>query len=139
MTISDLDSLKAALSARMDHFAGVGCRLADISFGSPDFTVWDPDLAQSALAKVLAGGVADGKETAAYQSYVMDFVGGEFAASDSGEIQMTEYGISGTLDITNSTATGFADVNNGLWNELNNNTKEPTKKFTITVDGVKAQ
>ncbi len=79
VTISDLDSLKAALSARMDHFAGVGCRLADISFGSPDFTVWDPDLAQSALAKVLSGGVADEKETAAYQSYVMDFVGGEFA------------------------------------------------------------
>ena len=62
------------------------------------------------------------------------------ASTDKAAIQMhTEYGISGTLDITNSTATGFADVNNGLWNELNNNTKEPTKKFTITVDGVKAQ
>ena len=62
------------------------------------------------------------------------------ASTDKAAIQMhTEYGISGTLDITNSTATGFAAVNNGLWNELNNNTKEPTKMFTITVDGVKAQ
>ena len=62
------------------------------------------------------------------------------ASTDKAAIQMhTEYGISGTLDITNSTATGFADVNNGLWNELNNNTKEPTAKFAVTVDGVKAQ
>ena len=62
------------------------------------------------------------------------------ASTDKAAIQMhTEYGISGTLDITNSTATGFAAVNNGLWNELNNNTKEPTTKFAVTVDGVKAQ
>ena len=51
----------------------------------------------------------------------------------------TEWGISGTLDIKNSTATGFAAVHNGLWNELNNNTKEPTTKFAVTVDGVKVQ
>ena len=62
------------------------------------------------------------------------------ASTDKAAIQMhTEWGISGTLDITNSTATGFAAVNNGLWNELNNNTKEPTTKFAVTVDGVKAQ
>ena len=62
------------------------------------------------------------------------------ASTDKAAIQMhTEYGISGTLDITNSTATGFAAINNGLWNELNNNTKEPTTKFAVTVDGVKAQ
>lgn len=48
----------------------------------------------------------------------------------------TECGISGTVDITNSTATGFANINNGLWNELNNNTKVPTDNFDITVDGV---
>ncbi|HIR38294.1 MAG TPA: hypothetical protein IAC93_07995 [Candidatus Limisoma gallistercoris] len=59
------------------------------------------------------------------------------ASTDKAAIQMhTEWGISGTLDITNSTATGFAAVNNGLWNELNNNTKEPTNKFKVTVDGV---
>ena len=59
------------------------------------------------------------------------------ASTDKAAIQMhTEYGISGTLDITNSTATGFAAVHNGLWNELNNITKEPTTKFAVTVDGV---
>ena len=62
------------------------------------------------------------------------------ASTDKAAIQMhTEWGISGTLDIKNSTATGFAAVHNGLWNELNNNTKEPTTKFAVTVDGVKVQ
>ena len=62
------------------------------------------------------------------------------ATTDKAAIQMhTELGISGTLDITNCTATGFADVNGGLWNELNNTTKVPTYNFTITVDGETVQ
>lgn len=62
------------------------------------------------------------------------------ATTDKAAIQMhTELGISGTLDITKCTATGFADVNGGLWNELNNNTKVPTYNFTITVDGETVQ
>ena len=62
------------------------------------------------------------------------------ASTDKAAIQMhTEHGIYGTLDITKSTATGFAAVNNGLWNELNNSSKEPTTKFDVTVDGVKVQ
>ena len=57
-------------------------------------------------------------------------------ATDKAAIQMhTELGISGKLAINNSTATGFAAINNGLYNELNNNTKVPTHKFNITVDG----
>lgn len=60
------------------------------------------------------------------------------ASTDKAAIQMhTEYGISGTVDIVNSTATGFANINGGLWNEVNNNTKVPTDNFEITVDGVK--
>lgn len=58
------------------------------------------------------------------------------ASTDKAAIQMhTELGISGTLDITRCTATGFADVNGGLWNEINNGNGTPTNKFTITVDG----
>ena len=57
-------------------------------------------------------------------------------ATDKAAIQMhTELGISGKLAINNSTATGFAAINNGLYNELNNSTKAPTHKFNITVDG----
>ena len=62
------------------------------------------------------------------------------ASTDKAAIQMhTEWGISGTLDIKNSTAAGFAAVHNGLWNELNNSSKEPTTEFDVTVDGVKVQ
>ena len=58
------------------------------------------------------------------------------ASTDKAAIQMhTEYGISGKLAINECTATGFADINDGLFNELNNNTKVPTNKFAITVDG----
>lgn len=46
----------------------------------------------------------------------------------------TEWGISGTVRINNCTATGFLDKNGGLWNELNNNTKEETYKFNIYVN-----
>ncbi len=56
------------------------------------------------------------------------------SSTDKAAIQMhTEYGISGTLDIVNSTAIDFKDVNNGLWNEVNNQTQEVTNKFTVTV------
>ena len=59
------------------------------------------------------------------------------SATDKAAIQMhTELGISGNVKISETTATGFAAINNGLWNELNNNTKVETDKFDIWVDGV---
>ena len=56
-------------------------------------------------------------------------------------IQMhTESGIKGKLSITNSSATGFdSSINNGLWNEINNNTKVHTTLFNVTVDGNQVQ
>ena len=58
------------------------------------------------------------------------------SATDKAAIQMhTELGIFGNVKITDTTATGFADINGGLWNELNNNTKVATDKFDIWVDG----
>ena len=47
----------------------------------------------------------------------------------------SELGINGTVNITNSTATGFADHNGGLWRDVNNNTGINNKNFTVTVDG----
>ncbi len=59
------------------------------------------------------------------------------SATDKAAIQMhTELGIYGNVKISETTATGFAAINNGLWNELNNNTKVETDKFDIWVDGV---
>ncbi|MBO5831137.1 MAG: hypothetical protein J6R01_05990 [Alistipes sp.] len=58
------------------------------------------------------------------------------SATDKAAIQMhTELGISGNVKITETTAAGFANINGGLWNELNNNTKVATDKFDIWVDG----
>lgn len=56
-------------------------------------------------------------------------------------IQMhTEWGIFGTLTIKNTTVTGFdSSINGGLWNDINNSTKTPTKKFTVIVDDVTVQ
>ena len=49
----------------------------------------------------------------------------------------TELGIYGTLTVTNTTAEGFdSSLNGGLWNELNNSTKEVTNYFVKTIDGV---
>ena len=57
--------------------------------------------------------------------------------TDKAAIQMhTERGISGTLNINDCTATGFIKKNDGLWNEVNNNNKQETDLFDITVDGV---
>jgi hypothetical protein len=47
----------------------------------------------------------------------------------------TEFGIYGTLTMNRCEATGFIANNNGLWRELNNNTKVDTKKFTKVIDG----
>ena len=58
------------------------------------------------------------------------------ASQDRGKAAVeihSELGTSGTLTITNSTATGFKTA--GLWQELNNGTKVATHKFTTTVDG----
>ncbi|MDD6778921.1 MAG: hypothetical protein PUD91_07840 [Bacteroidales bacterium] len=61
----------------------------------------------------------------------------EFTASqDLGKAAVeihSERGTSGTLTITNSTATGFNTA--GLWQELNNGTKVATHNFATTVDG----
>ena len=58
------------------------------------------------------------------------------ASQDRGKAAVeihSELGTSGTLTITNSTATGFKTA--GLWQELNNSTKVATHNFTTTVDG----
>ena len=60
--------------------------------------------------------------------------------TDKCAIQMhTEWGISGTLNINNCTATGFQDKNNGLWYEVNNSTHNQTMNFNIFVNGEQVQ
>ena len=81
---------------------------------------------------------------AAY-TYAAEVVNCTFTASAtiSGKaaVQMhTEKGIKGNLSISGSTATGFdSSINGGLWNEVNNTTKERTTNFNVTVDGTPVQ
>ncbi|MDO4270994.1 MAG: glucuronate isomerase [Eubacteriales bacterium] len=77
--IRTLDDVKQALAARMEYFAACGCRLSDHSFGSPDFTVWDESAAEQAVHKALTGEPLLDYEAMAYQSAVMDFLGGLYA------------------------------------------------------------
>ena len=77
--IRTIDDVKQALAQRIEYFAGVGCRLSDHSFGSPDFTVWDESAAEEAMRKALAGEQLLDYEVAAYQSYMMDFLGEQYA------------------------------------------------------------
>ena len=80
-------------------------------------------------------------------NYTLNVKDCKFTASDSSTdkaaVQMhTEYGIHGNVTINNCTATGFkanALSPEGLWWEGNNNTKVPTKNFTIKVDGTTVQ
>ena len=73
--IRTIDDVKEALRRRADFFAESGCRLSDHSFGSPDFTVWDESAAEEALAKALKGEELLDYEVAAYQSFMMDYLG----------------------------------------------------------------
>ena len=81
------------------------------------------------------------------ENYTLNVKDCKFTASDSSTdkaaIQMhTEWGIHGNVTINNCTATGFKTNTlspEGLWWEGNNNSKVPTKNFTITVDGTTVQ
>ena len=81
------------------------------------------------------------------KNYTLNVKDCKFTASDSSTdkaaVQMhTECGIHGNVTINNCTATGFkanALSPEGLWWEGNNNTKAPTKNFTIKVDGTTVQ
>lgn len=77
--IRTIDDVKQALANRIDYFASCGCRLSDHSFGSPDFTVWDESAAEEAMQKALFGDELLDYEVAAYQSYLMDFLGEQYS------------------------------------------------------------
>lgn len=77
-----IDDVKQALANRIDYFASCGCRLSDHSFGSPDFTVWDESAAEEAMQKALSGEELLDYEVAAYQSFLMDFLGEQYSDHD---------------------------------------------------------
>lgn len=105
--IRTLDDIKQALADRVSYFASCGCRLSDHSFGAPDFTVWDERAAEAAVSKALAGQRPSEHETAAYQSVMMDFLGGLYA--DNGFTMQLHIGAIRNLNTQRFRALG-ADV-----------------------------
>lgn len=79
VSIQSIEDIRQALLNRMEYFAACGCKLSDHSFGSPDFTIWDEAAAETAVNKALAGEIPSEHEACAYQSLMMDYLGGLYA------------------------------------------------------------
>lgn len=77
--IASFGDLVQALERRAAFFKETGCFLADQSFSSPDFTRRDPQLAQSALRRLLAGDAIPADELAAYKTELMLSLGRLYA------------------------------------------------------------
>ena len=89
---------------------------------------------------VKKGVVMYSEGTAVYNLTVNNCTFTASTMDDKCAIQMhTEKGLSGKLNITNTTATGFYNLHNGLWQDVNNVTGDQTKKFTVTIDGETVQ
>jgi glucuronate isomerase len=74
-TIDSFGALKAALEKRANYFKSIGCKVADQSFGSPDFSFGTEYEAEAAFEKALYGKSLTSRETGVYQRQLMLFLG----------------------------------------------------------------
>ena len=77
--IKTLSDVKAALGARMDHFAAHGCRASDHGLDYIMYRESDEEQINAALACALAGGTVTKEQTEAYQTALLLFCGREYA------------------------------------------------------------
>jgi len=79
INITDWDSLRAALSNRLDFFAQMGGCISDHSLEPPVFdpSVTDNDAAK-AMKKALAGEGLSSREIVAYKTRLLSWLGGEY-------------------------------------------------------------
>ena len=77
--ISTVADVKAALGARMDHFAAHGCRASDHGLDYIMYREADENEINASLAKALAGDTVTKEETEAYQTALLLFCGREYA------------------------------------------------------------
>ena len=79
INITDWDSLRAALTNRLDFFVQMGCNISDHSLEPPVFdpTATDDD-ANAAMKKALAGEALSVKEIIAYKTRLLSWLGGEY-------------------------------------------------------------
>ena len=80
--IDGIASLKAALTARMEHFAKNGCRASDHGL---DYMIYRPatdEEADAVFKKVINGGIPTAEETEAFKTVLLVFCGREYARLD---------------------------------------------------------
>ncbi|MCL1843228.1 MAG: glucuronate isomerase [Defluviitaleaceae bacterium] len=81
--VTDWDSLRSALSARMDFFTQMGCKISDHSLEPPVFepSATDDDAAL-AVKKALSGNSLSQNEINAYKTRLLSWLGGEYHKRD---------------------------------------------------------
>ncbi|MEA4823398.1 MAG: glucuronate isomerase [Clostridiaceae bacterium] len=77
--IADFAALKAALSARLDAFCAVGCRISDHALDTVEFCEPCDGAADAAMKKALAGEPITDAERTVYRATLLGFLGGEYA------------------------------------------------------------
>ena len=76
--IADWHDLLAALSARMDFFAQMGCKISDHSLEPPVFCRTTDNAAAQVFKRLLAGEEISTQEATAYKTRLFSWLGGEY-------------------------------------------------------------
>lgn len=79
VAITDMQSLKAALTKRLDHFDAMGCKASDHGMDEAVFAPATEAELDTILADALAGGVPNVADTRRYQYAVLHFLACEYA------------------------------------------------------------
>lgn len=79
VAITSFDTLKEALSKRLDFFAAHGCRVSDHGIDAVPYTPCDEAAADAILKKALAGETLTADEVQGYQTACLLFLGREYA------------------------------------------------------------
>lgn len=80
ISIKSAADVKTALSKRMDHFASVGCRLADHGLEFVPYSDADEAAAEAAFARRLSGASLTADEIDAYKTSLLLFCAREYSA-----------------------------------------------------------
>ncbi|MDY2657073.1 MAG: glucuronate isomerase [Candidatus Limiplasma sp.] len=78
MPIVDLESLQAAMAARLDFFESVGCRVSDHAFSYVPYASAEPEKVNEILRKALAGEQVSQQEEEQYKTCMLQFLGKEY-------------------------------------------------------------
>lgn len=80
VAITDIKSLKKALSSRIDHFHAHGCKASDHGLDRAVYAAGTEEDANEALISVLSGNEISEQQAEVYKTEVIKFCAGEYAA-----------------------------------------------------------